>query len=81
VRSSEETFAGAAAAKWFGRIRAVANHASREVRLTRLPSGRSVDQIASYSCAFVSIRGCVCGKIPGNWISHSITRLMSLFCS
>ena len=30
VRSGEETFAGAAAAKWFGCIRAVAKHASRE---------------------------------------------------
>jgi hypothetical protein len=51
----------AAVVKWLGRIRVVANHASRRVRLMRLPSGRGVDQILLNSCVFVSIRGCISG--------------------
>src|ERR1700751_3775344 len=61
ARSREETFAGAAAAKWLGCIRVVAEHGVAGVRLMRLPSGRSVDQMLLNSCVFVSIRGCVSG--------------------
>jgi hypothetical protein len=42
VMPREETFAGAAVAGFFGRIRAATNHASRGGILMRLPSGRAV---------------------------------------
>jgi hypothetical protein len=67
ARSRDETFAGAAVARWLGCIRVVANHASRRVRLKRL-SGWGVIRsvlIRVYSCPFAVVFRFVVGFAVG----------------
>jgi hypothetical protein len=62
VMPREETFAGAAVAGFFGRIRAATNHASRGGMLMRLPSGRAVQ--LSFLAAHIEIDHGMNGGIP-----------------